>query len=126
MMRMLFLTVLLSFSIAASATTTAKNYSPAVFALARITDSNAAVITSVVGAGAGGANVGFWIGKTTTYVVCHGTITAVCTAVGMVNGPAGVALGHALELHLAGPIEVLSNTVGIGMGIGLGTTTGPL
>jgi hypothetical protein len=78
------------------------------------------------GGGAVGASVGFWVGKSLVYV---GTI-GVLNMVGLVATPAtgglsAVATGTAGAV-IAAPVEIASNSVGIGFAVLFGTLTGPI
>lgn len=78
-----------------------------------------------LGGGPGGATVGFLGGKAVTHIVCHGGIALVSWGIGFFFPPAGAAIHTGLEAVLAAPIEGLSNVVGCGTGLLLGTVTGP-
>lgn len=76
-----------------------------------------------VGGGPIGAGVGVFIGKFGTYAVCHGAITVVAGAVGMVNPAAGATVGYALEATLKPIIETASTKVALTCGIVLGSAS---
>ena len=72
--------------------------------------------------GVGGASAGFYFGKFLTLFVGHGAIQVVAIA----SGPLYLPTLAALEGTLLPHIEVASNVVGLGTGIIVGTTTGPV
>jgi len=79
------------------------------------------------GGGLFGAAAGFWIGKGAVLAAGHGAIAAATVVTAFVATPV-VAAGAAvwMEAWLAGPIEVASNVVGLGCGIGGAAITGPV
>ena len=78
------------------------------------------------GGGVGGAAAGAWFGKALVSVVCHGSIAAVSTVIGIVATPAaGVAFGIAAESTLGASIEAASLAGAVGFGILGGVASGP-
>lgn len=82
--------------------------------------------TRALGAGAGGATVGFFAGKGLVYGASYGAIYGVGAVITFFGGPiAGGAFTETAKPLLAPFIDTASNTVGLAGGILLGALTGP-
>lgn len=78
------------------------------------------------GGGMFGAAAGVWLGAGLVNLVCYGSIALVCTGVGLVCPPAGVALGLTLAPTLTGPIQALATVGAVSGGVIGGVVTGPI
>ena len=76
----------------------------------------------LIGGGAGGATVGFYVCKFATYFVCHGAIIVVSA----LTGPAAGATFAGLEACFAPHIELASQATSLAGGIIGAVATGPV
>ena len=79
------------------------------------------------GGGAGGATAGFWLGK----ILVHGVVQPFhfwnwCNCISCCNPSGRRSIYSHLEKVTLLPAEYVSNVVGVGCGIALGTATGPV
>lgn len=81
--------------------------------------------SKLLGGGVGGGMAGYWIGRFSVHLAAQLGIAAVTGVVFLVNPPAAVAVGIALEKTVAPAVEAASQTVGFGGAIIGMIATGP-
>ncbi len=90
----------------------------------KMSDGDFTLNSKIRGNGGGyfGAVAGCYIGKFAVHFVGHGTIAIVS----MATGPAALVTAASLEATFLPWIEATSNVAAIGVGVALGTATGPV